>query len=115
MAQRVEVALVDDLEGGPAARTVKLALDGVTYEIDLSEEHYAELAAVLRPYLLHGRRLSPAGRQKKRRRLKDDVAELVRDNAWTPRVEAHPHESVMRESGEIGLASEDAAYDGSES
>ena len=36
MAQKVEVHLEDDLDGGPADDTVTFALDGKDYEIDLS-------------------------------------------------------------------------------
>lgn len=43
MAQRVQVLLVDDLDGGEAAETVSFALDGVSYEIDLSEANAAKL------------------------------------------------------------------------
>ena len=41
MAQKVTVALVDDLDGSPAAETVAFTLDGVAYEIDLNEENAA--------------------------------------------------------------------------
>ena len=43
MAQRVNVVLVDDLDGNDATETVTFALDGVEYEIDLSEENAAKL------------------------------------------------------------------------
>jgi len=56
MAQRVNVVLVDDLDGGDAAETVSFALDGVDYEIDLSEQHAAELRNALSLYIGHGRR-----------------------------------------------------------
>lgn len=36
MAQRVHVVLIDDLDQSEAAETVAFALDGVSYEIDLS-------------------------------------------------------------------------------
>ncbi len=36
MAQKVQVLLVDDLDGGEADETVTFALDGKTYEIDLT-------------------------------------------------------------------------------
>ncbi|TQS42860.1 histone-like nucleoid-structuring protein Lsr2 [Cryptosporangium phraense] len=36
MARKVEVLLVDDIDGGAAAETVNFALDGTAYEIDLS-------------------------------------------------------------------------------
>ena len=37
MAQRVQIILEDDLDGGDATETVTFGLDGVTYEIDLNE------------------------------------------------------------------------------
>jgi hypothetical protein len=63
MAQRVNVVLVDDLDGGDAAETISFALDGVDYEIDLSEKHAGELRNALSLYIGHGRRRrkSPAG------------------------------------------------------
>ena len=67
MAQRVNVVLVDDLDGGDAAETISFALDGVDYEIDLSEKHAGELRNALSLYIGHGRRTggrrrkSPAG------------------------------------------------------
>ena len=36
MAQKVQVLLVDDIDGGTADETVTFGLDGVTYEIDLT-------------------------------------------------------------------------------
>ena len=36
MAQKVQVLLVDDVDGGTADETVTFALDGVSYEIDLT-------------------------------------------------------------------------------
>lgn len=63
MAQRVNVVLVDDLDGGDAAETVSFALDGVDYEIDLSEKHAGELRNALSLYIGHGRRTG--GRRRK--------------------------------------------------
>lgn len=56
MAQRVNVILVDDLDGSDAAETVSFGLDGVDYEIDLNESHAAELREALALYVGHGRR-----------------------------------------------------------
>ena len=36
MAQKITVALEDDLDGGPADQTVRFGLEGAEYEIDLS-------------------------------------------------------------------------------
>ena len=63
MAQRVNVVLVDDLDGGDAAETVSFALDGVDYEIDLSEKHAGDLRNALSLYIGHGRRTG--GRRRK--------------------------------------------------
>lgn len=43
MAQRVQVILVDDVNGGEATETIEFALDGVTYELDLSDSNAASL------------------------------------------------------------------------
>ena len=43
MAQRTQVILVDDIDGSEATQTVTFGIDGVTYEIDLNEEHAAAL------------------------------------------------------------------------
>jgi hypothetical protein len=56
MAQRVQVLLVDDIDGGDAAETVTFALDGVSYEIDLTEANAARLRDDLAPWVGHARR-----------------------------------------------------------
>ncbi|GGZ85221.1 Lsr2 family protein [Streptomyces echinoruber] len=56
MAQKVQVLLVDDLDGGEADETVTFALDGKTYEIDLTTENADKLRSLLEPYVKHGRR-----------------------------------------------------------
>jgi hypothetical protein len=43
MAQQVDVKFVDDLDGSDAADTVSFGLDGMTYEIDLSDDNAAKL------------------------------------------------------------------------
>ncbi|WP_342024850.1 Lsr2 family protein [Arthrobacter citreus] len=57
VAQKKQVLLIDDLSGDDAQETVKFALDGAQYEIDLTTEHAAELREKLSPYLSSGRRL----------------------------------------------------------
>jgi len=56
MAQRVNVVLVDDIDGSDASETVSFGLDGADYEIDLSDAHAAELREALTPYLDAARR-----------------------------------------------------------
>lgn len=43
MARKTFVELVDDLDGGKAEETVTFSLDGVSYEIDLSEKNATTL------------------------------------------------------------------------
>jgi hypothetical protein len=62
MAQKVQVVLVDDLDGGHAEETVTFSLDGVSYEIDLSHDNAAALRDVLAPYVGHGRRVGGSRR-----------------------------------------------------
>jgi hypothetical protein len=56
MAQHVQVVLVDDLDGGKAAETVSFALDGVSYEIDLSDKNAAKLRDALAAWVGNARR-----------------------------------------------------------
>ncbi|GAA3386687.1 histone-like nucleoid-structuring protein Lsr2 [Cryptosporangium minutisporangium] len=51
MAQKVQVLLVDDIDGGEAEETVSFSLDGVSYEIDLSSKNAATLRDAVAPYV----------------------------------------------------------------
>ncbi len=57
MAQRVHVEMVDDLDGSEASQTVPFSLDGVTYEIDLSEDNASALRDELSRYVAAARRI----------------------------------------------------------
>ena len=63
MAQKIQVFLVDDLDGSDADETVSFALDGANYEIDLSSRNAEEFRKVLAPYIRHARRVRPASRR----------------------------------------------------
>jgi hypothetical protein len=58
MAQRVEVSLVDDIDGGEATATVRFGLDGTEYEIDLNDKNAGTLRGVLGEYAGHARVVS---------------------------------------------------------
>ena len=53
MARKVEtvITLTDDLDGTKADRTMTFAVDGTTYEIDLSKRNAAAFQKVLAPYV----------------------------------------------------------------
>ncbi len=66
MAREVIEKLVDDLDGGDAAETVSFALDGTSFEIDLSKKNAAAFRKSFDRYVKAGRRSSPAsGRRRK--------------------------------------------------
>jgi hypothetical protein len=64
MAQKITVALEDDLEGGRADETVRFGLGGTDYEIDLSKKNAAAFRRKIAPFIEHARR---AGRGQRRR------------------------------------------------
>ena len=65
MAQRVQVLLVDDINGAEAAETVLFSLDGVSYEIDLTTGNAKKLRDDLAGWVGHARR--SGGRKSSRR------------------------------------------------
>lgn len=63
MAQRVQVILEDDIDGGEAEETVTFSLEGSEYEIDLSAKNAEGLRSALAPWVAHARRTG--GRRKR--------------------------------------------------
>lgn len=57
MAQKVHVEVLDDIDGSEASETVLFSLDGVSYEIDLSEENAEALRGEFERYVQAGRRV----------------------------------------------------------
>jgi nucleoid-associated protein Lsr2 len=68
MAEQIIKRLIDDLDGGEAEETVQFALDGVTYEIDLSSANAKKLRDSLAPFVEHARRVSGGAGAGRRRR-----------------------------------------------
>src|SRR3954451_16982686 len=56
MAQRVQIILEDDYDGGEADETVAFGLDGSDYEIDLSADNAGKLRDALAPWIANARR-----------------------------------------------------------
>ena len=89
MAQKVQVLLVDDLDGSEAAETVQFGLDGIAYEIDLSKKNAAKLRDALAPYVAEARRM---GGRRRTGRARDggrsagasaaEIREWARANGW---------------------------------
>ncbi|SMD27179.1 histone-like nucleoid-structuring protein Lsr2 [Kibdelosporangium aridum] len=86
MAQKVLVQLIDDLDGTTSddITTVTFGLEGVTYEIDLTEKNAAKLRNQLGDFVDHARRtggrvkrgtspkaLAPAGNREQTKAIRD--------------------------------------------
>ena len=57
MAQKVNIVLVDDIDGSDATETVSFGLDGTSYEIDLNDKNAAKLRDALAGYVGHARKV----------------------------------------------------------
>jgi hypothetical protein len=57
MASTTIVHLIDDIDGSEAERSVDFGLDGVSYSIDLSANHIAELRTIFGPYVATARQV----------------------------------------------------------
>ena len=106
MAQKVTVALEDDLTGGPAEQTVRFAFEGTGYEIDLNAKNAAAFGKQLAPYLEHARR---AGRAQPRRPGRSGRQRSGDIRAW-----AKEHGLAVSERGRIpaGVLEQYDAADG---
>ena len=108
MAQKVQVLLVDDIDGGTADETVTFGLDGVTYEIDLTAAHATELRDALAQWVGHARKVGGRTSSKtapRGRRSSSGDAQAIRE--W-----AKEHGHQVSERGRIS-AEVKAAYDAS--
>ncbi|OKH95404.1 histone-like nucleoid-structuring protein Lsr2 [Streptomyces uncialis] len=64
MAKKIVTTITDDLDGKEADETVAFALDGKTYEIDLSNKNAKKLRAALAPFAEAGRKVGRGGKPK---------------------------------------------------
>lgn len=95
MAQRVTVALEDDLDGGPADETLRFAFGGADYEIDLSKKNAATFRKQFAPFVEHARR---AGRTQARRPSRTAAS---RQRSGDIRAWAKDHGIAVSERGRI--------------
>jgi hypothetical protein len=63
MAKQTIVTLVDDLDGSEAEEQVEFAVDGKSYEIDLSATNSKKLREALAPFVSAARRAGGARRR----------------------------------------------------
>jgi hypothetical protein len=105
MAQRVQIILEDDYDGGVAEETVSFGLDGAEYEIDLSSKNAANLRDALAPWLGHARK---TGGRRKRGGSKQSGSSSTSDiRAWAL-ANGHDVSSRGRVSADVREAYEKA-------
>jgi len=96
MAQKVQIVLTDDLDGAAADETVTFALDGTSYEIDLTSANAERLRAAIAPYVAAGRRAAgprgrsaAPGRSARRRGARRSTSDAAAIRTWA-KVNGHP-------------------------
>jgi len=80
MAKRTIVQLVDDTDGSEAAETITVGLEGVNYELDLSDKNAKKLREQLAPWLAAARRTG--GRQASKTKATSNNVDLKAVRAW---------------------------------
>lgn len=85
MAQKVQVLLTSDVSGEEASETLTFALDGTTYEIDLTDAEAQEFRNSLRTYVNAGRKTSGSGGgRRSSRSSRRSASENVRSAGYDP-------------------------------
>ena len=100
MAQRVEVLLEDDIDGSPADQTERFALNGTSYEIDLSSQNAQAPRSSLGRYIEHARKASgrpPRARAPRKRTDTSAVREWARAHGKEISARGRVPASVMTE------------------
>ena len=102
MAQKIQTLFIDDIDGGAAEGTVRFALDGTDYEIDLSGKHRDELQAALRTYVEHARKVGVQARRTARggSRRGSDAIDTARVREWA-KAEGYDIKDRGRVPGEL--------------
>ncbi len=107
MAKRVQVTLVDDTDGTDADETVTFALDGVTYEIDLSGHNAEKLRNSFAPWIGFATR---SGGRRSAGRSAAPKSSAPRKNVSDVREWARQHGHQVSDRGRISSEVQ-AAYD----
>jgi len=61
MSKRTITELIDDIDGSAATESVRFGLDGVEYEIDVSETNAKQLREALAPFVESGSKVGRSG------------------------------------------------------
>ena len=106
MAQKTQIILVDDIDGSEATQSVTFALDGVTYEIDLNDDHAAALRETIEEWTVKARR---SGGRRIRRRA--GVAARTHSNTQKVREWAREQGLEVSDRGRVSAEVRKAYYE----
>jgi hypothetical protein len=93
--------LLDDVDGSVAAESVKFAIDGKSYEIDLSKKNAKALRADLEKWAQHARKSARAARRGPRRRSTSAPASAPSTESATVRAWANANGVAVPARGRI--------------
>lgn len=100
MAQKTIVSLIDDLDGGEAHESLTFGLDGVEYNIDLSEANAKKLRSAFATFLPHARRIGrrSAGTTASSSQSKRSTTELARTREMNNTIRRWAQENNLKVS-----------------
>jgi Lsr2 len=96
MATKVLTTLQDDIDGSAAVETVRFGLDGVEWEIDLSDRNANRLRNSLSEFIAHGRKVG--GKRTRKTASSSEVdPKLVREWAEANGIEVNSRGRIPAE------------------
>lgn len=113
MTTRTRVVLTDDINGQEAEGTVRFALDGQPYEMELDAANTASLRSSLAPYIDAARRVTGSPRRRTRTapgRASTPPLDATRRAAIRAWAKTQPQLGEISDRGRLGAAII-AAYD----
>lgn len=105
MATRIVIELIDDLDGSEATETVRFALDGHEYQIDLGDQNADELRGELMRFVEAARKTTTAKAPAVRRLTSAVDTKAVRAWAVANGVAVNPRGRVKEDVVQRYLAS----------
>ena len=102
MTTKVLTVLKDDLDGSDAVATIRFAVDGTEYEIDLSERNANRFRNSLDEFVSHARKVS-SSRRRRSAGVQIDKGQLASMRQW-----AKSHGMKVSERGRISQEVQEA-------
>jgi hypothetical protein len=101
MAQKVIREFVDDIDGSPAERTFSFAVDGISYEIDLSTQNIAEFKSAIGGFVESARKVKGSSSGSRTRSAGGSSGRQSREHTQAVREWARQHGHNISERGRI--------------